>query len=445
MTANTGHVFYRDPSHAYPVADRAEGVFIWDASGKRYLDGSSGALVVNIGHGRREVVQAMVEQAGRVAYVHNGQFTNPAAEELASLLAEHVPGDLNRVYFVSGGSEATEAALKLARQYHVLRGNATKWKVISRWTGFHGNTLGALSMSGHVARRRTYAPLLVDFPKIEPSYPYRCGRCSDGSCDACSGRVLEQAILREGPEHVAAFIAEPLVGAAGGAITPPPGYFQTVREICDRYDVLFIADEVMTGGGRTGRLLAVEHWDVTPDLAVMGKGLASGYAPLAGLAVRDAIHDVFGAAGATFNHGHTFGGHPVSCAAGLASVRILLREALAEHAASMGERVRSGLERLAARYAVIGEVRGLGLMLGVELVRDRGTKEPFPAEKHVAERLVQLAFDRGLIVYPGAGQVDGVRGDQFMVGPPLVIAEQEADLLLELLDDSLRALERELR
>ncbi len=442
MPDRPSNVFFRRPGARLPVIERASGVFLWDSDGRRYVDAASGALVVNVGHGRTEVVAAMAEQGRRVAYVHSGHFTSHPQEELAAAIADLTPGDLDHVLFQSGGSEATETALKLARQYHLRRGRPQKTKVIARWTSYHGATLGALSMSGHVARRRPHLPQLLDFPHIDPPYTYRCPRCTDGSCPACSGRALEEAILREGPEYVAAFIAEPVVGAAGGAIVPPPLYHSVVREICDRYDVLLIADEVMTGVGRTGLPFAMQHWDVVPDLLVLGKGLASGYAPLAAVAARNHLHQAF--EGADFVHGFTYSGHPSSCAAGLTCLRILQEERLCERAAAAGERLRAALWDLAERHPSVGDVRGLGLMLGVELVRDRASKEPFEPELRVAWRLGEIALKHGLVIYPGAGQVDGVRGDQFLLGPPLVISPTEIDLLLELLDASLAELEREL-
>jgi adenosylmethionine-8-amino-7-oxononanoate aminotransferase len=442
MASTNGHVFYRAPGRRLPVVERAAGVFLWDADDRRYLDGVAGALVVNVGHGRREVLEAMADQARRATFVHGSHFTNPPQERLAEELAALTPGDLNRVLFVSGGSEATETALKVARLYHLRSGRPERRKVIARWTSYHGGTLGALSMSGHVPRRRAHGPLLLEVPHIDPPYRYRCRRCDDGTCEACSGRNLEEAILREGPDQVAAFIAEPVVGAAGGAITPPPGYYRTIREICDRYGVLFIADEVMTGVGRTGRMFGIEHWGVAPDLLVLGKGLASGYSPLAAVAVREDVHDAL--VGGEQAYGFTYAGNPLSCAAGLACLRLVREEALPERAAVMGQRLRAGLGDLAERHPTVGDVRGLGLMLGVELVRDRETKEPFPADLRVADRLDEAALRRGLVLYPGRGHVDGARGDQFLIGPPLTITAQEVDLLLDLLDGALSDLERAL-
>jgi adenosylmethionine-8-amino-7-oxononanoate aminotransferase len=300
-------------------------------------------------------------------------------------------------------------------------------------------------MSGHAARRLPYLPLLAGFRHIDGPYPYRCAcQGADPTCPDCTGRALERALREVGPETVAAFIAEPVVGAAGGALVAPPGYFETIREICDRHDVLFIADEVMTGVARTGRAFGIQHWDAVPDLLVIGKGLASGYAPLAAVAASREVHGLFLELEQPFVHGYTYAGHPVSCAAGLAVLDIVERERLTERAATRGEELAAGLGELASRHPLVGDVRGLGLMRGIELVRDRETKEPFPVEWRASQRLAALALERGLAVYPGAGQVDGVRGDQALVAPPLVIDGEELAELLERLDGSLGALQAEL-
>ena len=409
------HVFRRNPAHALPVITRAEGVHLWDGTGRRYLDGCSGAVVVNVGHGRGEVLDAMAEQGRRVAYVHGEHLTSEALEAFADRLAGLAPADLSHVYPVSGGSEATETALKLARAYHVLRGNPSKWRVIARRISYHGNTIGALSMSGHATRRAAYQALLADFPHIEGPYPYRCACGGDPACPACTGAALEDAILAAGPETVAAFIAEPVVGAAGGALVAPPGYYERIREICDRHDVLFIADEVMSGVARTGRMFGIEHWQATPDLLVAGKGLASGYAPLAAVLVGSRVHDLFLEMEQPFVHGYTYAGHPVSCAAGVAVLEIVEREHLAERASAMGERLGAALHQLSRRHAIVGDARGLGLLRGIELVRDPETKEPFPPELGAAARLGEAAQARGLLIYPGTGQVDGRSGDQALI------------------------------
>ncbi len=439
------HLFHRVPGAPLPLAVRGEGVFIYDRHGHRYLDGCSGALVANLGHGREDIARAIADQAARLAYVHGGAFTTEPAETLARMLAALAPGDLNRVFLVSGGSEATETALKMARQYWVERGRPEKYLVISRRLSYHGATLGALAMSGHAARRRPYRPLLADFPQIPPCYHYRCPFCEDEpDCNLRCAYALEEEILRVGPEYVAAFIAEPVVGAAAGATTPPPGYFEAVRRVCDRYDVLFIADEVMTGFGRTGRMFGIEHWATVPDIIAAGKGLSAGYAPLGAVIAREEIYRTIQSGSGGFIHGFTYSGHPPSAAAGVAVLTILQEEGLVEAAARQGEYLKAGLLRLQDRHPIIGEVRGKGLMLGLEFVRDRTKKEPFARGLKVSERVVAAALRRGLCVYPGSGTVDGVRGDHILVGPPLVISRAELDLLLSALDGALSDVEDQL-
>ncbi|MGH7920503.1 MAG: aspartate aminotransferase family protein, partial [Candidatus Dormibacteraceae bacterium] len=389
-------VFRRSPGSAPPSIVRGDGVWLWDASGNRYLDGCSGAVVVNVGHGRQEVAAAMAAQGTQVAYVHNGEFTSDAQEAFCARLAALAPPGLDRVFPVSGGSEATETALKLAHAYHRLRGHPGKWRVVARRVSYHGNTVGALSMSGHAVRRAPYTPLLLDFPHIEGPDLYRHG---DPGCAACTGDALEKAILEAGPETVAAFIAEPEVGAAGGALTPPPGHFERIREICDRHDVLFIADEVMTGVGRTGRMWGIQHSDALPDLLVAGKGLASGYAPLAAVLVAARIHDLFSELDEPFVHGFTYAGHPIACAAGSQVLDIVVREELAQRAETQGERLDALLHQVAARHRIVGDVRGRGLMRGIELVQDGETKAPYPATAQASTRLGEAALRRGLCVY----------------------------------------------
>ncbi len=438
------HLFHRIPAAPLPLATRGEGVFIYDEQGNRYLDGCSGALVANLGHGREDVARAMAEQAARLAYVHGGAFTTEPAETLARMLAELAPGDLDRVFLVSGGSEATETALKMARQYWVEQGRPEKYLVISRRLSYHGATLGALSMSGHAARRRPYRPLLADFPHIPPCYHYRCPFCqAEPDCNLRCAHALEEEIVRTGPEYVVAFIAEPVVGAAAGATTPPPGYFEAIRQICDRYDVLFIADEVMTGFGRTGRMFGIEHWAAVPDIIATGKGISAGYAPLGAVIARAEIYRTIQSGSGGFVHGFTYSGHPPSAAAGVAVLTILQEQGLVEAAARKGEYLKSGLLQLQARHPIVGEVRGKGLMLGLEFVRDRATREPFCRDLKVSERVVGAAFRRGLCVYPGSGTVDGVRGDHILVGPPLIISQPELDLLLSILDEALTDVENQ--
>jgi adenosylmethionine-8-amino-7-oxononanoate aminotransferase len=354
------------------------------------------------------------------------------------------PADLNHCQFVSGGSEANESAIKLARAYFIERNLPDKWKVIGRWNSYHGNTLGALSAGGHRSRRAPYLPMLLNFPHIPAAYCYRCPlELQYPSCGVACARTLEKTILEEGPETVAAFIAEPLVGAAAAAITPPPEYFGIIREICDKYDILFIADEVMTGVGRTGENFAIEHWGVVPDILVTAKGITGGYAPLGAVVVRDKIFEAFLPPGGSgqFIHGFTYSGHPLSCAVANTVLQIWEEGDLTRNAAELGPVLLHGLEEIQARHQMVGDVRGIGFMLGMEFVQDRATKEPFPAALKVARQVSNAALEEGLVVYPGTGSVDGERGDHLLITPPLIITRPQIQELLHKLDRALSKVE----
>jgi adenosylmethionine-8-amino-7-oxononanoate aminotransferase len=438
-------VLYRDLKKTYPTIVRGEGVYLYDAEGRRYLDAAGGAAVVTIGHGVREVVQAMAEQAERVAYTYIAQFTNEPLQRLAERVIGLAPPGLSKVYFVSGGSEAAETALKLARQYHLLRGNPGKYRVVSRWQAYHGNTIGALSMSGRTQWFRDFRPYALDFPHIAPCHCYRCP--FDLAYPGCAVRCatdLERIVRQEGAESIAAFIAEPIVGTSGAALTPPAEYFRLVREICDRHDILFIADEVITGFGRTGRPFAIEHWGVTPDLMLVGKGISSGYAPLGGVLVHERVVQAFRETGANPFLPFTFAGNPVSCAAGLAVCDYAERHGLFARAAEMGDEL---FRRLAALGSpLVGEVRGRGLLAGLELVADRATKAVFPAAAGVGRRVAAAALRRGLVILAGQpGVVEGVAGDHLLLAPPYVIGQEEIEATVNLLGEALAEVERELR
>lgn len=430
-----------------PLPDivRGEGIRLWDADGNEYIDSTSGAIaVISIGHGRDEVVQAMAEQAGRFAYVQGGRFHHDVADELARALARFTPGDLNRAFFVSGGSEANETAIKLVRQYHQVRGNPAKRVVLSRQRSYHGNTLGALSVSGYAARREPYADMLLGEPSVVDSNCYRCPfGLSYPSCDLACATDLERAIAEVGAENVSAFIAEPIVGAAGGAATPPPGYFQRIRAICDDHDILFIADEVVTGMGRTGRNFGIDHWDVVPDIIVTAKGLSGGYAPLGAVIVSDRVEQVFIDSGKPFVHGYTYQSHPVACAAGLAVLNIIERENLIENAAVMGDYLFGHLRELKAKHPIIGDIRGGGLLAGIELVADPATKQPFDPALEISQKIVAAAFAEGIMVYP-CNSGDGVHSDQFLLSPPLIVAYDDIDQIIDRLDRALDAVQRDM-
>ncbi len=437
-------VIFRDLGREYPLIERAEGIYLYDTNGKRYIDGSGGsAVVTSIGHGVQEVIDAAVEQMRKVSYVPMHMFAHRPLLDFADLIASLTPKGLDRVWFVSGGSEATENAVKLARQYHLERGQPSKFKIISRWQSYHGATLGALAYGGHTFRRRKYVPMLHDQPKIPPAYRYRCAFCKDApACNLECANALERTIRLEGEENVAAFIAEPVVGAALGAVPAPDGYFQRIREICDRYDVLLIADEVMTGFGRTGVMFAMNHWNVVPDIVTVAKGISGGYTPLGAVIVRSAIVEQFERNRSNFVGGHTYVGNPLSCAVGLAVVRYLVEHDLATKARENGKYMLARFEELRS-HPIVGDVRGQGLMVGLEFVRDRATKEPFPPEQRIAARIGLEALDRGLVTYPGTGSVDGVLGDHMLFGPPLIITRAQIDDLVAILDQAITAVERQ--
>jgi adenosylmethionine-8-amino-7-oxononanoate aminotransferase len=422
---SSSHVFSRARG-GLPRVARAEGAQLWDADGRRYLDGAGGAVVVGIGHGDRRVVEAIRAQALAVAYAHGTMFTSDALESYAAELAEVVPVDDARVFPVAGGSEAVETALKMARAYHLARGE-DRHQVIARQGSYHGNTRGALDASGREPLRRPYLPWLGQASHTLAAYEYRCP-FPDTHPDGCGRRyadALEAAIVATGPGTVAAFVAEPVAGAGLGAAIPPDDYWPAVAEVCRRHGVLLVADEVMTGFGRTGRWFGCDHWGVRPDILVAAKGAASGYWPL-GLAVASgAVHDTIARTG--FTHGFTYSHHVVGAAAGREVLRILRADGLVEAAAAKGKRLLGELEaRLAGRPAV-GDVRGLGLMVAVELVADRASRAPFPRSARVTERVVAAARDRGLLLYSSTGCADGTRGDLVLLGPPLVVTDAEVE------------------
>ena len=439
------HVFYRKLHRVLPKIVKGEGVWLTDASGTRYLDASGGAMVANVGHGVKEIAAAIGAQAGTIAYVNGTQFTNEPVEELASMLAAKCPPGVERAYFLSSGSEAVEAALKLARQYHVERGDGARRTIIARTPGYHGNTMLALSASAREHYKKFYAPWLLDVVMIGAPYPYRAGPQGDAEPEM-TGEALETAIRAAGPGNVAAFIAEPIGGSSTGASVPPPGYYARVREICDRHGVLFIADEVLTGAGRTGKFFALEHFraagggPVVPDIITMGKGLNGGYAPLSALLVSSAIVDTIAGGSGDFQHAQTYSHHPTAAAAGVATLRYIERHALVERAAATGalmQRRLRDLMRDGDGADLIGDVRGIGMLAGVELVADRESKRPFPRSLKVAETLLDCALERGLVVWPNVGHADGANGDLVMIAPPFTISEEELDALCTRLRDAL--------
>lgn len=436
------HLFYQSRERR-PLFDRAEGVYMWDANGCRYLDGCSGAMVSNIGHSNARVLAAMRAQMERGTFAYRLHFENAPAERLAARVARLSPAGLDRVFFVSGGSEAVESCLKLARQHALARGDAGRYKVIARHPSYHGSTLGALSITGYTPMTAPFAPMMNEMPKV----PAPAWHLDDDGLDADErGRryadLLDAEIRRQGPGSVLAFIMEPVGGASTGALVAPDSYYPRVREICDRHGVLLIFDEVMSGAGRTGRFLAAEHWDVVPDLVALSKGFAAGYVPLGAMVAAGHVVDPVLDAGG-FVHGYTYAGNPLACAAGNAVLDELLDHDLMGNATRMGGVLRQQLDALMDRHAIIGDVRGKGLLLAVELVADRESMTPLPADAMAASRLTELAFERGLILYWRRTR-GGNCGDHVMVCPPLIVTEDQITELTATLDDALLALAAEL-
>jgi adenosylmethionine-8-amino-7-oxononanoate aminotransferase len=437
----SGNVFYRKLAKSYPLIVRGEGCWLWDEDGHRYLDACGGAFVANLGHGLSVVGDAMAEQARRVAYVNGTAFTHRPAEAFATELAGLLPAPLMRVYPLGSGSEAVEAALKCARQYWAELGRPSKQRIVALTPSYHGNTLLALSASAREHYRRLYGSWLVDVARVPAPYVYRCDcRGSEPLCPACSGAALEQTIQELGPETVAAFIAEPVGGSSTGASVPPPGYFRRVRELCDRYEVLFVADEVLTGAGRTGTFTAIEQFGVAPDLMTLGKGIGGGYAPLSALVATDRVARVVAEGSGGLVHAQTFSHHPVLCAGGLAALRYLSEHRLVARAAETGRVLHRELEALRA-LPHVGDVRGRGLLAAVEFVADPVTRAPFPRGDGFVEAFTAAALAEGLVVWPNVGHADGTNGDLVMIAPPFVISEPE---IAEIVARFTRSLERAL-
>lgn len=426
-----------------PLLDRAEGVYLWDVHGKRYLDGSSGAMVSNIGHSNPRVLDAMRRQMARATFGYRLHFENEPAEKLAARLAELAPDGHDKVFFVSGGSEAVESCLKLARQHAVATGQGTRTQVISRSPSYHGSTFGALAVTGYGPLNAPFAAMLREMPKIPAP---RCYLDRDNLSDAERGlryaEMLRDKIVALGPENVLAFIMEPIGGASTGALVAPDTYYPRIREICDEFGVLLIYDEVMTGAGRTGTYLACEHWGINPDIVALAKGLGAGYVPLgAMLAHRRIVEPVLDSGG--FQHGYTYAGNPLACAAGLAVVEQIFAQDMMANTRTVGELLKRALEALMASHPIIGDVRGKGLLLAFELVSDRETMRPLPKQANAYLRLVELAYERGLIVYARRTR-GGEEGDHFLVCPPMIVTPAQIGEIVSVLDDSLKALAKEL-
>ena len=441
------HILHRTIGPGLPVAVEGDGAFIRDADGKSYIDASGGAAVSCLGHRHPDILAAMRAQMERLEYAHTSFFTTEAAESLADDLVAHAPEGIGRAYFVSGGSEAMEAALKLARQYFVERGEAKRTRFIARRQSYHGNTLGALAVGGHAGRREMFKPLLFAVDHIAPCYAYRHRRPEEDE-EAYGDRAaaaLEDKLLEVGPETVIAFIAEPVVGATAGAIPPAKGYFKRVREICARYGALLILDEVMCGMGRTGTLHASEQEGVAPDIMTVAKGLGGGYQPIGAVLMAEHVHDAFAGGSGAFQHGHTYICHPIPCAAALAVQQVIRRDRLLENVRDQGAHLQAGLEARFGNHPHVGDVRGRGLFRAIELVAERGSKAPFAPDAGLASRIQRAAMARGLCVYPGRGTADGVSGDHILMAPPFVVDSSVTDAIVERLGDAVDAAIAELR
>jgi adenosylmethionine-8-amino-7-oxononanoate aminotransferase len=434
-------ILHRQTDRSYPVATSAEGAIIRDSAGQDYIDASAGAAVSCLGHSHPDVLAAMHEQLDRLAYVHTSFFTSQVTEELADDLIAHAPPGIGHVFYVSGGSEAVEAALKLARQYFVERGEPERRYIIGRRQSYHGVTLGALAVGGREWQRRQFAPLLIEAQHVSPVYEYR-GRRAGESAEAYCARLvkeLEAKIGELGGDNVIAFIAETVVGATLGAVPAVPGYFKQVRELCDRHGILLILDEVMCGMGRTGTLHACEQEGISPDLMAIAKGLGGGFAPIGALLIQDKIFDAIAKGSGTFQHSHTYMGHPLACAAALAVQRVIRRDNLLDDVRRLGAYLSRRLSERFGNHPFVGDVRGRGLFQGIELVTDRGRKKPFDPKLKLHARVKHEAMARGLMVYPMGGTVDGVAGDHVLLAPPFIIDEMLVDTIVERLGNAIDA------
>jgi len=436
------HLFYQS-RQPRPILDYGKGIYLYDTDGKTYIDGSSGAMVSNIGHSNPRVLDAMKAQMDRATFGYRLHFQTEPSERLATMTAALMPEGLDRVFFVSGGSEAVESAIKMARQYALTQGQDSRWKVISRYPSYHGSTLGALALTGYDPLSKPFAPMMREMPKIAaPTCYLDHDNLDDDQRGLKYAELLRDKILSEGPDSVLAFIMEPVGGASTGALVAPDSYYARIREICDEFGILLIYDEVMTGAGRTGKFIAAEHWGITPDIIALSKGFAAGYAPLGAMVARsDMVEAVLDAGG--FLHGYTYAGNPLACAAGCAVLDEIAQNDLVANAAAMGDLLKARLTGLMDRFPFIGDVRGLGLLLAFELVSDRETMEPLPKELNAYNRLVDLAYERGLIIYSRRTR-GGIEGDHFLVAPPLIVSESQIGEIMEKLTDSLEAMAREM-
>lgn len=430
----------------YPTVSHGDGIYLYDDTGKKYIDGCSGAVTASIGHAIPEIIAAITDQAKKISFVYRSQFTSEPAEQLANKLNELIDGEDDYwSFFVNSGSEAIETALKMAIQHWQEQGNYRKNKILSRWISYHGITIGALSLSGHVKRRERFVNMLEDYPVVSPPYCYRCPfNQSYPDCQLSCAIDLETAIERTGAEQIAAFIAEPVVGAAGGVIIPPPGYYQRIREICDRHHILFIADEVMTGIGRTGKMFGLDHWGVKADIITLGKGMSAGYTPIAATLASEKVMAPILKGSNSIMSGHTLSANPQSAAVALAVLNYIEKNRIVEKANESGSYLLSKLQELTLNSAVIGDVRGIGLMIGIEFVSDVKKKQPFLKSGAMTKKVVDKARNKGLLVYPASAGKEGVNGDAVIISPPFTITKQEIDKLVDIFKDTISEVQADL-
>jgi len=434
------YLFKRDRKKTYPVIDRAEGIYLYDKDGNKYIDASGGPMVVNIGHGVKEIFEAMIRQANKVCFPYSAHFVSDAQINFSREVLRLAPAGMSKVYPVSGGSEAIEIAMKMVRQYFLGIEMPDRTKIIGRWQSYHGATFGCLSVGGHTLYRKDYIPYLLNFPHIPAPYCYRCPFEKEyPDCDVLCARVLERTIKDENKNTVAAFIAEPITGGSLGALSPPEEYFKIIWEICDRYGILLIVDEVITGFGRTGENFGIDNYGISPDIIVTAKGASSGYIPLGAVIINEKIVEVFNEKRTNFQLGFTFSGQPLTCAVGEAVLKYIQKNNLIERAKSVGKYFFERFEKL-GNLPIVGEVRGKGLLLGIEVVENKNTKKPFDRKKKVAENIVRRAFESNLIVMPGHGFEDGLTGDIIMLAPPFIITEEEIDDVYDKLESILMEL-----
>lgn len=443
MNSSNSDILFYQTDKKLNLMHHTEGIRIWDKTGKEYIDGSSGAIVCNIGYGNTRIKEAVIKQAESSFFAYRLHFENEPALQLAEKLVAHTAPHLNRVFYVSGGSEAVETAMKLCRQHFYSIGEGSRHIFISRRPSYHGCTLGALALTSFASLEIPFKPLIKSYPKIPAPYCYRCElQTVYPECDLQCAWELEKTIKEQGPENIAAFIAEPIGGASTGALVPPDGYFDVIQKICRKYGIMLILDEVMTGFGRTGKLFGYEHWGIEADIIALSKGMAAGYYPLGAVMARGSIVDEL-VAKTGFAHGFTYAGNPMACAVGLEAFSIVLEDDLPSNSARMGTILKSGLQDLAANHPIIGEVRGKGLLLAIELVENLKSREPFSPERNIGQRLTDIAYEEGLIIYPRR-PIQGLSGDHVLVAPPLILPRSDIDEILMRLDRSIIRLEGEL-